>query len=162
MGLGLDISGMAEFSAKLDGISRSLEGIRKAQLHDQIMRGHPASWVSVLPSLAAQPTQLTGLTDLTAETGPIGGMVWEIRRMTFGLPVGGTASGGTLIVYREGVEVARTTTIPNFLTFSGYELILQPNEDLQACWYGGTANAQLVVDIMAVEYPVAGVVEVET
>lgn len=124
----------------------------------QIMRGHPASWVATVTNLAAQPTQLNQLTDITALTGPLGGMVWEIRRITFGLPIGATlTSGGTLIVYREGVEVARTTTIPNFLTFSGYELIIQPNEDVQVAWFGATSAQnpvpQLVCDVQAVEYP---------
>ena len=156
MSVGVDAQ--AQLAVQIGQLSGQVADLTQhVRRQSQIMRGHPASWVATVTNQATQPTQLSGLTDITSLTGPLGGMVWEIRRITFGLPIGAAlTSGGNLVVYREGVEVARTTTVPNFLTFSGYEFIIQPNEDIQVAWWGATATGtvpQLVVDVSAVEYP---------
>lgn len=156
----LTVEAAAKLQASIDGLAGRVARLdRQLQLQGQIARPHTASWVAVVSNLAAQPTQLNQLTDITSLTGPLGAMVWEVRRITFGQAVGATplTGGGNLIVYREGVEVARTTTVPNFLTFSGYELMIQPNEDIQIAWWGATVAAgavpPLICDVMAVEYP---------
>jgi hypothetical protein len=163
MGLGaggLGVQAFAELGVKLDGIGTRLDRLHQQLKTNQVYRGHPASATSALSNLATNTGQLTNIGG--AGGGPSPGMVWEVRRISFGPAPGGTANGGTLIVYRNSVEIARTPTVPNFLTFSGYELLVQPNENLYAIWFGAIVGGQLVVDISAVEYPVAGRVELTT
>jgi hypothetical protein len=154
-GFGVDLQVVAELGDKLDAVSARMGSLERQLRRNQIMAGHPASAVSTLTSVAANTPSVPGALQNIggAGNGPSPGMVWEVRRITFAPPPGGTQNGGTIIVYRGAVEIARTPTVPNFLTFSGYELIVQPNEDLLAIWYAPIVGGQLVVDVSALEYP---------
>lgn len=154
--MGLELSAVASLSAKLDAATSRLEQIHQAITDSQVYRAHPASALGQLSNVASNTGPVTQLCD-----GPTGGMVWEIRRISFAPAPGDVAAGGTLILYRGLIEIARTTSVPNFLTFSGYQLIVQPNEQINGIWFGATTPGTLLVDISAIEYPQRGRVEVQ-
>jgi hypothetical protein len=153
------LSAGLDFSVQFGELSKKLGNIQTL-LQSQTYRTHPARAITALTPVATfnNPLQITNIGD------PSGGMNWAVRRISFGLNIGGTVTtAGTMIVYIGGIEVARTTTVPNFLTFSDYECLVTPGDNLGAVWVGGVlgANSSMVVDVAAAEYPILGEVVLE-
>ena len=150
---GLDISAaLGPAVEKLDQIHRLLE-------RGQVMQPHPfrvatsLSPIATWPSVATRDPQM----DFTNIGDPPGGQQWEVRRISFGLNPGGTvATPGTLIVFNGAVEVARTGTVPNFMTFSAFQMIVTPPDNLLAVWVGGVlgAGSNMRVDVCGDEFPI--------
>ena len=150
---GLDISAaLGPAVEKLDQIHRLLE-------RGQVMQPHPfrvatgLSPIATWPSVATRDPQV----DFTVIGDPPGGQQWEVRRISFGLNPGGTvATPGTLIVFNGAVEVARTATVPNFMTFSAFQMIVTPPDNLLAVWVGGVlgAGSAMRVDVAGDEFPI--------
>lgn len=159
-GLGLDVSAqVGNLSEKIGGIETQLRFMQK---YDQVMRGHPARVQSVLvPQATLSASAPTVIGD------PPGGMVWQVQRVTFGLPQMVDASSittqGTIIMYSGGIEIARTTTVPNFFVSKDYTFFVTPNEYMTAVWVGGaiTGTNGLIVDVAALEYPVHAPTEID-
>jgi hypothetical protein len=80
-------------------------------------------------------------------------MVWEIERITLGTTPNGNATGGTAVLYRSGVEILRTATVPNVFTGRRFQFLFQPGDQLQVVWSGGTGGP-LIVDVAAAEMPI--------
>lgn len=149
-----------DVSAQFGEIRDELKGIRRQLAKNQVLRVHPARQATALSPVAT----FTSLTQLTQIGDPPGGQVWEVRRISFGMNAGGSiTTPGTMIVFIGSNEVARTTTLPNFLTFSGYECLVNSNDNLYAVWVGGVlaANSSMIVDVSAAEYPVIGPVDID-
>jgi hypothetical protein len=92
--------------------------------------------------------------------GPGGGLMWNVTRISIGPPPGGViTTAGTFIVYRgsaganAGIEVTRTTTVPNMLTFPRRSFTIRHPEVVWVAWQGGAAGATLVVDGQAEQFP---------
>lgn len=144
-----------DFSAEIGKLGSKVDRLVALMERDQIMRPHPARAITALSPVAA----FTALSQLTAIGSPPGGMNWSVERVSFGMNAGGTVTTqGTMIVFIGSNEVARTTTIPNFLTFSRFQCLVTPNDDLMAVWVGGAvgANSSMIVDVSASEYPILG------
>jgi hypothetical protein len=109
--------------------------------------------ISFLDSIAAGVAQVV-------VDGPPGGMMWNVTRISIGPPPGGVVSTpGVFIVYRgsaganAGIEVTRTTTVPNMLTFPRRSFTIRHPEVVWVAWQGGAAGATLVVDGQAEQFP---------
>lgn len=149
LGATFDITAqVGELSARMDRIGDLLE-------RGQIMQPHPARAINGLLPTAT----FSSLAQLTSIGSPPGSMQWAVRRISFGLNAGGTVTTpGTIIVFIGSNEIARTTTVPNFMTFSEYECLVTPPDDLFAVWVGGAlgAGSSMIVDVAAAEYPILG------
>jgi hypothetical protein len=152
--VGVDLSAsIGAVNDKIDAVAKSLANI------EQVLRTHPARDQSALYSVAA----FTGAPSNFTQIGDVpGGMAWQVERISFGLTPGvAVTTAGTIIVYIGTVEVARTTVVPNALTFRGYQCYVIPGEDLNAVWVGGVTTpvgAPLMVDVAAAEFPLLNVV----
>lgn len=154
---GFDIS--AQVGAAMQGVNDRLDQISRLMERGQVMRPHPfrvatgLSPIATWPSVAGRdPAQ-----DFVAIGDPPGGQQWEVRRISFGLNPGGTvATPGTIIVFNGATEIARTTTVPNFMVFGAFQCIVTPPDNLLAVWVGGTlgANSSMRVDVAGDEYPI--------
>ena len=108
--------------------------------------------------------------------GPEGGVEWHVRRITFAPQLGASVSAqGTLLLGKgtglalasqgsgrvvgtgsglqsfQFIEIARTTTVPNTILFSGGQCIVRYPLNLIAVWVAG--NGQIVIDGDAYEIP---------
>lgn len=166
MSLGLDFSAqIGELNSRLGRMEAY--AAKNVEL-TQAMRGHPAR-----QSTALQPVASIAAVNAGTAAGPVnigdppGGMVWQVQRVTFGMPVAVDASAittaGTIIIYSGGIEVARNTILPNFLLAKDYQIFVTPNENLTCLWVGGvvTGNTGIIVDTMALEYPLAYDTEID-
>ena len=115
---------------------------------------------------------LVGISGQTAATnipGPEGGFEYHLRRLSIAPTLGGVqvSAQGTLIVAKgqgislqsqgsgqavnlttlaQAVEVTRTSTIPNMITWGGAEFVLRYPEQLIILWASGTAGCTLLID----------------
>lgn len=145
---------IGEMNKRIDNLVQAVNAL------PQVMRGHPARALEAITPVTtfSNPSQIT-------QVGgpPPGTMTWEVRRISFGLNPGGTiTTPGTMIVFLGTVEVARTVTLPNFMTFGESELLVTPQDSIGVVWAGGVlaAGSAMLVDLQAVEYPVLGDVTV--
>jgi len=140
--------------AALSDLAGKVDALHRVYL-EQLYRVHPAEWTTSLKPVTAAGESPT--TPLTVIADPPGGMCWEVQRLSFGVAPGGTiTTQGVLSIYRDGVWIAGTSTLPNFITFSRYECLVMPNTYLTAQWVGGleTSGSGLTVQVSAAEYPI--------
>lgn len=153
------LSAGLDVSAAIGPVADKLDQIHRLLQRGQVMQPHPfrvatgLSPVATWPSVAGRDPQA----DFTVIGDPPGGQQWEVRRISFGLNPGGTVStAGTFIVFNGSTEIARTTTVPNFMTFSAFQCIVTPPDNLLAVWVGGVlgTNSSMRVDVCGDEFPI--------
>jgi hypothetical protein len=158
----------AQASARLDGLGDKLDKVASLQ------RAHLNLDLRKYTNMSGSIVGISSATAATVIPGPEGGKIWQIHRLSIGLPFGGSTPGtqGTILVGKSSgiqtqaqgsgqvvnpgnvswIEVTRTTTVPSQIVWGRSQFWLPYPMNLVVLWASGTANAVLTLDVDALEY----------